>query len=106
MTSEYDRRAAIVIAIRAGCSRSAIAEFLKLPLPQCLKSRTAAEEDEAGSGDATRKLHDRSMSRKRSLDFERLEELVEEDSSQSTRTLAGKLDVSATTIRQAIKEDL
>ena len=67
----------------------------------------AAEEDEAGSGDAARKSHDRSMSRKRSLDFiESLEKLVEEDPSQSTRNLAAKLDVSGTTIRQAIKEDL
>ena len=71
------------------------------------KTYYSREAGEAGSGDATRKTHDRSLSRRRSQDFvERLQDLVDEDLSQSTRTLATKLNVGATTIRQALKEDL
>ena len=110
MTSEYDRRAAIIVALRAGRSRSEIAEFLKLSTSTVYAVANryfSSEADEAGSGDATRKTHDRSMSRRRSQDFvERLQDLVDEDSSQPTRALAAKLNVGATTIRQALKEDL
>ena len=55
----------------------------------------------AGSGDVVRKPHDRCMSKRRSL-----EELVEEDPSNSTSTLAAKLHVGTTTIRRALKEHL
>ena len=110
MTSEYDRRAAIIVALRAGRSRSEIADFLKLPTSTVYAVANrffSAEATEGGSGDAERKPHDRSLSRRRSQDFiDSLEELVEEDPSQSTRTLAAKLNVGATTIRQALKEDL
>lgn len=110
MTTEYDRRAAIIVALRAGRTRSEIADFLRLPTSTVhdVASRFfTAEEAQAGSGDAARKTHDRSMSRKRSQNFiKRLEELVEEDPSQSTRTLAAKLNIGTTTIRRALEEDL
>ena len=71
MTSEYDRRAAIIVALRALGSRSEIAEFLKLPSSTVydVADRFSAEAAEAGSGDTTRKSHDRCRSKRRSQDF-------------------------------------
>lgn len=105
MTSGYDGRADIIVALRAWRS-SEIMDFLESPHPQYTRWQPGFSQPDLVPV-MLRERHDRSLSRRRSRGFiESLEELVKEDLSQSARTLAAKLNVYVTTIKQALQEDL
>lgn len=106
MNSKIESRAAIIVALRAGRTRMQIVNFLKLPISTVYKVAQKYY-NQPVTTNSRRQIHNRSMTRKRNEEFiNRLEELVQQDPSQSTRILASKLNVSATTIRRAIHEDL
>lgn len=110
MSSEYDRTAAMMVALLAGRTRAEIFNFLKPPASMVynVSSRSfAAARPEQGAGVAGRKVPNRSEARKRCLDFtERLEKLVKADQLEPTQTLAAQNDVEATTVGRELEEDL
>lgn len=106
MNTEFENRAAIMVALRAGRTRMQIVNFLKLPI-STVYDVARKYFSQPASSNSLRQTHNRSMTRKRNDELiNTLEELVQQDPSQSTRILASKLNVSATTIRRAIQKDL
>lgn len=71
MSSEYDRRAAIIVCTRNGRTTVEISDFTGIPLPTVyavVRWFNEAEQEE-GEGTPARKKHDCSSQRKRSEDF-------------------------------------
>ena len=109
MSSEYDRRATIIVCTRNGRTPVEISDFTGIPLPTvyAVVKRFKDSEEEDGAGTPARKKHDRSSQKKRDEDFvSRLQGMVDEDPSVSMRSLAARLDVSEWTVRKAVHEDL
>lgn len=109
MSSEYDRRAAIIVCARNGRTPVEISDFTDIPLPTvyAVVRRFNEAEKEEGEGTPARKKHDCSFQRKRSEDFvSRLQDMVDEDPGVSMRSLAVRLNVSEWTVRKAVHEDL
>lgn len=109
MSSEYDRRATIIVCTRNGRTPVEISDFTGIPLPTvyAVVKRFKEAEQEEGAGTPARKKHDRSSQKKRDDDFvSRLQSMVDEDPSVSMRSLAARLDVSEWTVRTAVHEDL
>ena len=106
MSSEYDRRAAILVALQAGCAPKEIIAFLKLPPRTVFR---VAKEYKLKNGTVTpsSKKSDRSGSKKRSPEFLAiLQEKINEDPGTSIRNLAVQMNVCDRTMRRAISEDL
>lgn len=111
MLSEYDKRAAILVALHAGRGASEISDFLKLP--SSLVYRVKASYDQGlAAGDLStstphRKQHSRRSDSLRTPEFvAKLQNLVDEDPGRSMRSLAAELGVSEGTIRNTVHEDL
>ncbi|QQP41664.1 Uncharacterized protein FKW44_016108, partial [Caligus rogercresseyi] len=106
MSSEQDRRAAILDALRAGRAPKEIIEFLKLPKTTVYR---VAQEFNESNGNATplRKTQDRSRSKKRTLEFfHELQKRINDDPGTSMRDLAAKINADEKNIRTAVHEDL
>ena len=112
--AEYDRRAAVLQALRAGRSPAEISEFLRVPRSTVYRiaKRVRAQEgggDSEDEGEVTpeRKKRKSGPGKKRTPAFlQQLQALIEEDPMKSLRQLARELDVSPFLIRQAVHEDL
>ncbi len=109
MSSEFERRAAIIVALRAGHTPPEIADFLKLPkstVGDVARRFFAAEESEEGSGCPERKKHVRERLVRSSDMIERLQAMVQEDPGMSMRKMAAILQVNESTVRKLVHEDL
>ncbi len=114
MTSEYDRRVAIFVALEAGSTPAEIGDFLKLKKATVYRvakafhgAGSAGEAEKKDLVSPARKIHDRSSARKRSRDFlDELQTAIDSDPSISMRALATRMNVSNDTIFKAIHEDL
>lgn len=106
MSSEHDQRAAVVVALRAGRTPGEIIDFLRLP--RTTVYRIAQRFADSGESlDPARKSHSSRSDKKRDAAFlEQLTDRIEEDPSVSMRKLARELNVSESTIRKAVHEDL
>ncbi|UYV71665.1 hypothetical protein LAZ67_8004029 [Cordylochernes scorpioides] len=97
---EFENRAAIIVALRAGRSPKEIVDFLKL-----LKTtiyRVKKQFDEADSnkeGIATRKKHSRRSDRVRGEEFvKNVKEKIDGNPGKSMRAIAKEMDVGSMTI--------
>lgn len=110
ISSEYDRRAAVIVALRAGRAPAEIIDFLKLPkstVYAVARRFFKAEAKEEDSAAPARCPQDRSRVKKRNHEFlEQLQTTINEDPSISMRTLAKKMKVDPKTIRTAVHDDL
>lgn len=111
MLSEYDKRAAVLVALHAGRTAPEIMKFLKLPSSLVYRVKKSFD-DGMAAGDPTavtahRKQHSRRSDTLRTPAFvAQLQALVDEDPGKSVRSLAKELGVSEGTIRNAVHEDL
>lgn len=110
MSSEYDRRAAIIIALQAECMPAEIIDFLKLTKTTVYRVANffhTTEGLEEGSATPDRKVQDRSGVRKKSLHFlEQLRAMIDDDPTIFMGNLVKKLNVSDWLLRKAMQEDL
>ncbi|QQP35870.1 Transposable element tcb2 transposase [Caligus rogercresseyi] len=110
MSSELERRTAIIVALRCGRAPKEIIDFFKFPkatVYSIAKSFKESEDIEEGFLTPERKTPDRSQVRKRSADFiDRLQTMINDDPSVPMSTLAERLNVHRTTVLHAIHEDL
>lgn len=106
MSSEYDQRAAVIVALRAGRCPVEIINFLRLP--RTTVYRIARRFEETGQSlEPARKFHSSRSDTKRDAAFlEHLEARIDEDPSVSMRKLVQELNVSEATTRKAVHEDL
>ena len=112
--AEYDCRAAVLQALRAGRTPAEINEFLRVPRSTVYRiaRRVRAQqggEDGEDQGEVTpeRRKRESGPGRKRTPAFlQQLQALIEEDPMKSLRQLARELDVSPFLVRQAVLEDL
>ena len=105
---EYEKRAAIVVALRAERTPPEIANFLKLPrsLVYRVKKQFDAVEDEE-EFQPSRKKHSRRSDAKRTDAFiDVLSEKIEEFPGKSMSVLAREMNVHTSTISRAVTEDL
>ena len=87
MSSEYDRRAAIIVCTRNGRTPVEILEFTGIPLPTVYDVVKRFREAE-GEGTPSRKRHDRSPKTCGEQFVSRLQEMVDEDPGVAIRSLA------------------
>ena len=104
-------RGAIVSGVRAGRTAKEISEFNNIPISTVNKFKKHYTDfiDEGNSPedyDITRKPHKRRSDAHGNEMVARVQELVDTDPSQSMRSMARELDVSATLVRKIVKEDL
>lgn len=104
--SEKDRRTVVLFLLHAG---NEPAEIIRVTgLPKSTVCRISAQYEEAGeSASPERKMRTSASNLVRTPDFvQRLQALVSEDPTKSYRELATELDVSRTTVMDAIHNDL
>ncbi|UYV65933.1 hypothetical protein LAZ67_3005915 [Cordylochernes scorpioides] len=105
---EFENRAAIIVALRAGKSPKEIVDFLKLPKTTIY--RVKKQFDEADSNKeriATRKKHSRRSDRVRGEEFvKNVKEKIGGNPGKSMRAIAKEMDVGSMTIVRTIHEDL
>lgn len=108
MNREYDNRAAILVALRAGRSPMDIAEFLKLPKTTVYRVKKQFDEAECASEvTPDRKKHSRRSDRVRDEEFvSEVEEKIKEDPGKSMRAIAKELSVDHKTIVRTVHDDL
>jgi inhibitor of nuclear factor kappa-B kinase subunit alpha len=109
MSSEYDKRAAILVSLRAGRNPPEIADFLKLPrsLIYRVKSDYDAASENQEEYSASRKEHSRRSDCKRSAEFvDTVSKKIEENPGKSMRNLAKEMGVHHKTISKTVKDDL
>jgi AraC-like DNA-binding protein len=107
--SEYGRRVTIINCLRAGRTHKEIADFTGIPLrtvQRVAAQHAAAEEAEAGSYTAERKIHDRTREIRTPQLIDRVQMRVLEDPSITINELAREFEVSETTMRRLVHEDL
>ena len=108
MSSEYDKRAAIVVALRAGRSTREISEFLGLP--KDLVHRTKRSYDASENPEEfcpSRKKHARRSDAKRDEEFvASVAKKIDENPGKSMRSLAKEMGVHHKTISKVIRKDL
>jgi transposase len=106
MSSEYDKRAAVITALRAGHSPVDIVHFLKLP--KSTVYRISQQFEESGQSlEPERKSHaSRSDIKHNAAFLEQLQTQIDEAPSVSMQKLAQQLNVREATIRKAVHEDL
>ena len=105
MSSEYDRRIAIIVCTRDARTPVEISEFTGIPLPTVYAVVKRFREAE-GEGTPSRKRHDCSPKTRDEQFVSRLQKMVDEDPTVSMRSLAARLNVSEWTVRKAVHEDL
>ena len=95
---EEQKRAAIVVGLRAGRTAAEIAEFNKLPESLCYRVKKKLDESVAAGEDpddisVDRKTHKRRRDAIRTPEFiEQLQNMIDEDPSKSIRALARELN--------------
>ena len=108
MSSEYDKRAAIVVAHRAGRSAGEISEFLSLP--KDLVHRTKRRYDASENPEEfcpSRKMHTRRSDAKRDEEFvAAVEKKINENPGKFMRCLAKKMGMHHKTISKVVRDDL
>jgi len=103
MSDERDLRTAILMALKTGRQPGEIANFLRLPRATVYRVKERFDSNKT----VARKPQDRSDVKKRNPDFlKKLQDLINEDPSQSMRILSQKMEVGVATISQAIHENL
>ncbi|UYV75798.1 hypothetical protein LAZ67_13001387 [Cordylochernes scorpioides] len=105
---EFENRAAIIVALRAGRSPKEIVDFLKLPKPTIYRVKKQFDEaDSNKEGIATRKKHSRRSDRVRGEEFvKNVKEKIDGNPGKSMRAIAKEMDVGSMTIVRTIHEDL
>lgn len=109
---EEQKRAAIVVGLRAGRTAAEIAEFNKLPESLCYRVKKKLDESVAAGEDpddisVDRKTHKRRRDAIRTPEFiEQLQNMIDEDPSKSIRALARELNVDEKTVRNCVHEDI
>ncbi|UYV77127.1 RPL19 [Cordylochernes scorpioides] len=105
---EFENRAAIIVALRAGRSPKEIVDFLKLPKTTIYRVKKQFDEaDSNKEGIATRKKHSRRSDRVRGEEFvKNVKEKIDGNPGKSMRAIAKEMDVGSMTIVRTIHEDL
>ncbi|UYV78053.1 hypothetical protein LAZ67_15003314 [Cordylochernes scorpioides] len=105
---EFENRAAIIVALRAGRSPKEIVNFLKLPKTTIYRVKKQFDEaDSNKEGIATRKKHSRRSDRVRGEEFvKNVKEKIDGNPGKSMRAIAKEMDVGSMTIVRTIHEDL
>ncbi|CAK9827593.1 Transposable element Tcb1 transposase [Anthophora retusa] len=106
---EYNRRAAIIEALRAGRSAAEIILFFKYPrstVYDIVQRYAAAEKSEEGSANPTRRTHSKGRSVRTPAVVQRAQQLISENPGTSLTNLATILGVSEASIRRIAQEDL
>ncbi|UYV72546.1 hypothetical protein LAZ67_9003640 [Cordylochernes scorpioides] len=105
---EFENRAAIIVALRAGRSPKEIVDFLKLPKTTIYRVKKQFDEaDSNKEGIATRKKHSRRSDRVRGEGFvKNVKEKIDGNPGKSMRAIAKEMDVGSMTIVRTIHEDL
>ncbi|UYV81663.1 ADCY1 [Cordylochernes scorpioides] len=105
---EFENRAAIIVALRAGRSPKEIVDFLKLPKTTIYRVKKQFDEaDSNKEGIATRKKHSRRSDRVRGEEFvKNVKEKIDGNPGKSMRAIAKEMDVGSMTIIRTIHEDL
>ncbi|UYV63328.1 hypothetical protein LAZ67_2003761, partial [Cordylochernes scorpioides] len=105
---EFENRAAIIVALRAGRSPKEIVDFLKLPKTTIYRVKKQFDEaDSNKEGIATRKKHSRRSDRVRGEEFvKNVKEKIDGNPGKSMRAIAKEMDVGTMTIVRTIHEDL
>ncbi|UYV68980.1 hypothetical protein LAZ67_6001880 [Cordylochernes scorpioides] len=105
---EFENRAAIIVALRAGRSPKEIVDFLKLPKTTIYRvKKQFVEADSNKEGIATRKKHSRRSDRVRGEEFvKNVKEKIDGNPGKSMRAIAKEMDVGSMTIVRTIHEDL
>lgn len=109
---EEQKRAAIVVGLRAGRTPGEIAEFNKLPRSLCYRikrefDKTIAAGEDPEDISVDRKPHKRRSDAIRTTEFvKQLQNMVDEDPGRSMRSLAWELNVDEKTIRNCVHEDI
>ncbi|UYV71060.1 IKK1 [Cordylochernes scorpioides] len=105
---EFENRAAIIVALRAGRSPKEIVDFLKLPKTTIYRVKKQFDEaDSNKEGIATRKKHSRRSDRVRGEEFvKNAKEKIDGNPGKSMRAIAKEMDVGSMTIVRTIHEDL
>ena len=109
---EEQKRAAIVIGLRAGRTPREIADFNNLPRSLCYRVRSEFNEKLSAGEDAEdisveRRPHRRRSDSLRTSEFiEQVQNMVDEDPGRSMRSLARELQVDEKTVRNCVHEDI
>ncbi|UYV66796.1 hypothetical protein LAZ67_4002874, partial [Cordylochernes scorpioides] len=105
---EFENRAAIIVALRAGRSPKEIVDFLKLPKTTIYRVKKQFDEaDSNKEGIATRKKHSRRSDWVRGEEFvKNVKEKIDGNPGKSMRAIAKEMDVGSLTIVRTIHEDL
>ncbi|UYV73977.1 hypothetical protein LAZ67_11001680 [Cordylochernes scorpioides] len=105
---EFENRAAIIVALRAGRSPKKIVDFLKLPKTTIYRVKKQFDEaDSNKEGIATRKKHSRRSDRVKGEEFvKNVKEKIDGNPGKSMRAIAKEMDVGSMTIVRTIHEDL
>ena len=108
MPSEYDKRAAIIVALGAGRSPPEIAQFLGLPKSLVYRTkRNYAESEDPQEFCPSRKKHCLRSDAKRNEEFiAEVEKKVNDNPGKSMRALAKEMGVHHKTISKVVKGDL
>ena len=109
---EEEKRAAIVVGLRAGRTAGEIAEFNKLPRSLCYRIKKEFDGRVVGGENhdevsVQRKTHKRRRDSIRTPEFvEELQNAIDEDPGKSMRCLARELNVCEGTVRKCVHEDI
>ena len=109
---EEEKRAAIVVGLRAGRTTGEKAEFNKLPRSLCYRIKKEFDGRVVGGENhdevsVQRKTHKRRRDSIRTPEFvEELQNVIDEDPGKSKRSLARELNVSEGTVRKCVHEDI
>ena len=108
MSSEYDRRAAVLESIRAGHSPKEIVEWFQYPKTMVYDlAKAYAASDEKDNFTPHHKAHKKRSDVIRTSDFvEDVAEVVKEDPSKSMRKIAMEVGASRRTVERTVKQDL
>ncbi|UYV71391.1 hypothetical protein LAZ67_8002951 [Cordylochernes scorpioides] len=102
---EFENRAAIIVALRAGRSPKEIVDFLKLPKTTIYRVKKQFDEaDSNKEGIATRKKHSRRSDRVRGEEFvKNVKEKIDGNPGKSMRAIAKEMNVGSMTIVRTIR---
>ncbi|UYV72599.1 HELQ, partial [Cordylochernes scorpioides] len=105
---EFENRAAIIVALRAGRSPKEIVDFLKLPKTTIYRVKKQFDEaDSNKEGIATRKKHSRRSDRVGGEELvKNVKEKIDGNPGKSMRAIAKEMDVASMTIVRTFHEDL
>jgi len=111
MSKEQDTRATIIHGLRAHRSVKEISEFNNIPLSTVYSVKARYDEDIAAGASpnevsSQRKQHQRRSDAKDGDFVKQVQDMIDEDPGRSMRSIARELEVSDSTIRRIVEEDL